>query len=238
MNTNEIEAKALTLRDARLSAKPISSFPESLDLKSAQEILNKGMDLRRQRGEEITGIVLQAENYYSFLTNQMKLIPGSNFSLKDCIFPKVSAHFVYYVDHHLLGPKTLEQITQATSSIGLALLISDSRFQKGQEVTLPERIADNFFSSYYFLGKKRLDLREMKDRSVRLALYFNNTKKFDAEISDPGFGLVRLSMDDSLNLTPSSMVFSPNLFDMESLGPNLDISLVADYFGATNFKVI
>jgi 2-keto-4-pentenoate hydratase len=238
MNTNEIEAKALTLRDARLTAKPISSFPENLDLKNAQEILRKGIDLRVQRGEEITGIVLQSNNYFSYLTNQMNLISGGSFSLKDCILPRVSAHLVYYIDHRLEGPSTLQQIVSATSSISLALLITDSRFEKGQEVTLSERIADNFFSTYYFLGKRRLDIREMNERSVRLALYFNNQKKLETEIADVNFGLTRLSKDSALSLGPSSIVLSPNLFDDQSLGPNMDISLVGDYFGTINFKAI
>jgi len=234
MKLNEIEEKALNLRDARLTAKPISSFPENLDIENAQEILKKGIDLRLQRGEGITGIVLQAENYFSYLTNQMNLIPGSTFSLKDCILPKVSAHFVFYIDHRLEGPSTFEQILQASSSIGLALLITDSRFEKNHKVTLSERIADNFFSTYYFLGKKRLDIREMRDRSIRLALYFNNKKILETEVAD----LNGPSLDRSLNLTPPSLVFSANLFDEQLLNPNMDISLVADYFGTTNFKVI
>lgn len=238
MNTNEIEAKALTLRDARLSAKPISSFPDNIDLKDANEILKKGIDLRIQRGEEVTGIVLQPNNYFSYLTNQMNLISGGSFSLKDCIFPRVSAHLVYFVDYRLEGPSSLEQITAATSSLGLALLITDSRFKKRHEVTLSEKIADNFFSTYYFLGKRRLDIREMKDRSVRLALYFNNQKKLETEIADLNFGLKRLSQDSALNLSPSSLVFSPNLFEDQSLGSNMDISLVGDYFGTINFKAI
>jgi 2-keto-4-pentenoate hydratase len=235
MNINEIETKALNLLDARLSAKPIPSFFEKIDLKTAQEVLKRGMELRLKRGEEITGLVFQKENYFSYLTNQMNLIPGSIFSIKDCILPKVSAHFVYYIDSRLECPSTLEKIIDATSSIGLALLISDSRFKKGLEVTWEERMADNFFSTYYFLGKKRLDLKEMKDRSVRVAIYSNQEKKMEMEVSDLLSGLVGLTQQ---SLAPSSIVLSPNLFDLLPLNSNMDISLVADYFGSANFKVI
>lgn len=235
MNINEIETKALNLLDARLSAKPIPSFSENLDLNTAQKVLKQGIDLRLKRGEEITGVVLQKENYFSYLTNQMNLIPGSIFSIKDCILPNVSAHFVYYIDSRIECPSTLEKIMDATSSIGLALLISDSRFKKGLEVTWEERVADNFFSTYYFLGKKRLDLKEMKDRSVRVAIYSNQEKKFELEVSDLLFGLVGLTQQ---SLAPSSIVLGPNLFDLLPLNSNMDISLVADYFGSANFKVI
>jgi 2-keto-4-pentenoate hydratase len=235
MNTNEIETKALNLLGARLSAKPISSFSEKLDLKTAQEVLKQGMELRLKRGEEITGVVLQKENYFSYLTNQMNLIPGTNFSIKDCILPQVSAHFAYYIDSRLEGPSTLEKIIDATSSIGLALLISDSRFKQGLQVTYEERVADNFFSTYYFLGKKRLDLKEMKDRPVRVAIYSNQDKKFELEVSDLVYGLVGLIPQ---TLAPSSIVLGPNLFDLLPLNSNMDISLVADYFGSANFKVI
>ena len=235
MNIEEIEANALNLLNARFSSKPISSLKKSLDLNEAQEILKKGIDLRLSRGEDITGVVLQNENYFSFLTNQMNLIPGSNFSLKDCISPKVTAHFVYYVDSALKGNATLEQIINAISSIGLALLITDSRFEKGGEVSFPEKIADNFFSTYYFLGKKRLDFKEMKDRCVRVALCLNHIKKFEVEVSDL---ISALSKEKSLNIGPSTIVLTPNLFEAFPLSLNMDISLVADYFGATSFKVI
>ncbi len=235
MNIDEIQKKALNLLDARLSAKPISSFSQALDLNSAQEVLKQGIELRLKRGEEITGVVSQKENYFSYLTNQMNLIPGSIFSLKDCICPKVSAHFVYYIDSSLEGASTLSKIIDATSSIGLAILITDSRFENGQEVSWEERVADNFFSTYYFLGKKRLDLKEMKDRSVRVAIYFNQEKKFEMEVSNLLFGLEGLNQ---ISLAPSSIALSPNLFDLLPLNSNMEISLVADYFGSANFKVI
>jgi hypothetical protein len=99
-------------------------------------------------------------------------------------------------------------------------------------------MADNFFSSYYFLGRKRLDIKEMKERPVRAAFYFNNEKKFEKEILNLTFGLLLLKNIKDLVLQPSSILLSPNLFDFNPLSSNMDISLVADYFGATTFKVI
>ncbi len=235
MNIEEI---AQNLQNARLLSKPIAPLKENLDLNSAQEILKEGINLRRIRGEELTGFVIQKENYLSYLTNQMNLIPGSNFSLKDCISPKVSAHFVYYIDSAIRGNSTKEQIMEATSSIGMAILVSDSRYEKGQLVSIQEQIADNFFTSYYFLGKKRLDFKEMKDRPVRVAFYFDNEKRLENEILDLSFCLSLLKNIKDLDLKPSSILLSPNLFDSNSLSSNMDISLVADYFGATTFKVI
>jgi 2-keto-4-pentenoate hydratase len=233
-----IEEIAQNLQNARLLAKPIATLKENLDLNSAKEILREGINLRKLKGEELTGYVIQKENYFSYLTNQMNLIPGSNFSLKDCISPIVSAHFVYYIDSAIKRNSSLEQMIEATSSIGMAILVSDSRYEKGQIVSIQEQIADNFFSSYYFLGRKRLDFKEMKDRPVRVAFYFDNEKKLENEILDLSFGLSQLKNIKDLDLKPSSLLLSPNLFDFNPLSSNMDISLVADYFGATTFKVI
>ncbi|MFI5390809.1 MAG: hypothetical protein ACHQYQ_05550 [Bacteriovoracales bacterium] len=235
MNIQEI---AQNLQNARILARPIATLNENLDLNSAQEILKEGINLRKLRGEELTGFVIQKENYFSYLTNQMNLIPGSNFSLKDCISPKVSAHLVYFIDSAIKENSTIEQIMEATSSIGMAILVSDSRYEKGQMVSIQEQIADNFFSSYYFLGRKRLDFKEMKERPVRAAFYFNNEKKFEKEILNLTFGLSLLKNIKDLVLKPSSILLSPNLFDFNPLSSNMDISLVADYFGAITFKVI
>ncbi len=233
MNIEEI---AQGLDTARITCKPIPA--PTLDIKTAEKILKEGINLRILKGEKITGLILQEGNYFSFLTNQMNLFPGSKFLLKDCIAPKVSAHFVYYIDSPIKGDNSFEKIMEATSSVGMALTVSDSRFVKEGKNSIEEKMADNFFSSYYFLGIRRLDIREMRDRVVRIGLFFNKEKKIDMEILELVQGLSNLKNYRNLELKSSSILLSPSLFEPILLESNSDISLKVDYFGQTVFRVI
>jgi len=240
LDQKEIEGFAKKLDQARKFNCPIK--PKRLDIGEAFSIQEEGIKLRRIRGEIITGLKIEGgdDPLWGYLTNQMALVPGCKFSRADSIMPKVRPHLAIYIDCQLRGNITPEDVLKASSGVSAALEILDSRFENVS--SLEDEISDNFSTSFYLVGKKRVDPKEIDLKGLKMTMEVNEHIAMSKSLThDPLIQVAKLS--EYLNSRgmdiPAGMVILTG-FSMApiDLFEEMNISLNIDSLGELGLSII
>ena len=232
---------AKVLDQARKIGCPINQKIKTLTLEEAISIQEEGIKLRQSRGEIITGLKMEgADPLWGYITNQMNLIPGCKFSKVDSIRPKVRPHLAIYIDCHLKGPVTPEEVLNASSGVSAALEILDSRL--GEASTLEEEVSDNFSTSYYLVGDIKVDPKEVDLQELQMTLEVNGyTAMSNSLLEDPLVSISRLSEKIGKRgmEIPAGMVILTGLaIPPIDLNEGMNVSLNIESLGSLAFSVI
>lgn len=236
MDPKEIARK---LDQARKINCPLGPKMKPISLEQALTIQEEGLRLRQTRGEIITGLkieVVDSELFWGHLTNQMALIPGCKFSKADSIMPRVRPHLAIFIDCYLAGNVSIEDVLSASSGISVALEILDSRIENPS--TVEEVICDNLSTSYYLVGNKRVDPKELELKGLKMTLQVDDFIAESSSISEDPLNLIATLLNQRGINIPAGMVVLSALGHSLDLSEGMDISLNIESLGNLALSVI
>ncbi|UDY23412.1 2-keto-4-pentenoate hydratase [Nocardioides sp. Kera G14] len=167
----DLAAIAAKLGQAELSATPVEQVAEAagLSLSEAYAIQLLGVQLRRKRGERVTGLKLGftsrekalqmgvSDVILGFLTDRMELAPGAVLELEGLLHPRVEPEVAFLIDPRAgeidptdIGVDLLEHVTH----VAPAMEVIDSRF-RNFSFSLEDVVADNTSACRYVVGQWR-----------------------------------------------------------------------------------
>jgi 2-oxo-3-hexenedioate decarboxylase len=166
MNKSVMRDIARYLINAEVEKKEVLKITNEhpdMDVEAAYGVQEQLVQIKLEEGYRILGpkmgLTSQAkmkqmnvsEPIYGYIFDYM-VVNGQEFSMSDCIHPKVEAEIALILGKDIEGPGvTGAQVLAATEYVVPALEIIDSRYQNFQ-FTLPDVIADNASSSRVVLG--------------------------------------------------------------------------------------
>ncbi len=196
MNNDVMRDIARSLINAEVEKKEVLKITNKhpdMDVETAYGVQEQLVQMKLEEGYRILGpkmgLTSQAkmkqmnvsEPIYGYIFDYM-VVNGQEFSISDCIHPKVEAEIALILGKDIEGPGvTGAQVLAATEYVVPALEIIDSRYQNFQ-FTLPDVIADNASSSRVVFGSaiKRPDDLELDLVGVTLSI--------NGQIKDLGAG--------------------------------------------------
>lgn len=163
-----IEATAQALlrgEDSRTTRLPLTHDWPDLDADVAYRVQDTALELRRARGERITGVKLGltstakqramnvAQPLTAWLTHPMELSAVAGVPWERLIHPRAEPEIVFEMGKSLSGPGvTADEALAAVRAVRPGIEIIDSRYH-GYQFRLPDVIADNASSAAYLLGQ-------------------------------------------------------------------------------------
>jgi 2-oxo-3-hexenedioate decarboxylase len=152
--------------DAYFDAYEIDKLTDQspLTLPQAYEIQENALKILYTRGDRRVGFKMGLTSkakmkqmgvdtpIYGALTEKMRILSGTTFSLKGRIHPKIEPEIAFLIGRDLNGKVSAEEALAACSGVCAAMEIIDSRY-KNFNFTLPDVIADNCSSSAFVLGE-------------------------------------------------------------------------------------
>ncbi|RLA65286.1 MAG: hypothetical protein DRQ88_03100 [Epsilonproteobacteria bacterium] len=241
MDQKKIEDFAQQLDKARKFNCPIVSKMWPINLEEAQSIQAEGLKLRQTRGEIIMGLKIEGigdtqELLWGYLTNQMTLIPGCKFSKADSIMPKIRPHLAIFIDCQLGENVSQEEVLNASSGISVALEILDSRFDSPS--TIEEEICDNFSTSYYLVGNKRVDPKEVDLKGLSMKLQIDEFIAASKTLAEDPLGLISTLLNQRGMGIPAGMVILIGIGNSIDLTEGMNIALNIESLGDLSLSVI
>ncbi|TDJ08066.1 MAG: hypothetical protein E2O68_02630 [Deltaproteobacteria bacterium] len=236
MDKKEIETLAKDLDQARKFSCPLNQKIKPLSLDEAISVQEEGIKLRQTRGEIVTGLKIEGDSLWGYLTNQMNLVPGCKFSRAESIMPKIRPHLAIFIDCHLKGSLTPEEVLNATSGVSSALEILDSRF--GETTSIEEQVCDNFSTSYYLLGKTRVDPKEVDLKNLQMTLQVDSyTAMSNSLTQDPLIAIARLC-ERGMEIPAGMVILTGLTLPPIDLNEGMNISLHIDSLGCLPLAII
>ncbi|MHB9032536.1 MAG: 2-keto-4-pentenoate hydratase [Anaerolineae bacterium] len=157
----------------RVAVGPVSDLVEGgLTLEAAHNICENNMAKRYLAGEKLVGYKVGFTNIavrekmglpdstYGYLTNQMVLLNGGEFNLRELIAPKLECEICFRLGHDLGAGATIEQVLAATNAVVAAYEICDARIIDWK-CPYPDFFADNGFSARIVLGDTWLPVSKL-----------------------------------------------------------------------------
>jgi 2-keto-4-pentenoate hydratase len=204
------ETIAHALWKAEVEADPIEPlFPadQSPSLTDAYRIQTAGLELRLREGDRVVGrkvgltspamqeMLGVDQPDFGYLLDSMVVSSGSTIETDRLIAPRVEGEIAFFLDADLAGPEVdSEQVLRATSAIGPALEVIDSRIVDWR-IAIADTIADNASSGMAILGEK-VSLGDLDLASVELSLDVDGevvTGRGDAVLGHPAAAVAWLA---------------------------------------------
>jgi 2-oxo-3-hexenedioate decarboxylase len=252
--TNKISiSKALD--NAAMTATPISQPSEEVkfSLDEAYHIQSKLIQLRLNRGEEITGYKLGFTSkakmqqmgvhdlIWGMLTNKMEIQQNEGIDLNKYIHPRAEPEIAFRVSQNIDRQISLEEIPNFIDKMAVAIEVIDSRY-KNFQFSLEDVIADNCSSIGYCIGDWKDLSHDISD--LKIDLMFNDevvqsgTSK--AILEDPYLSVVelsRLAADAKIGLKKGQVILAGAATAAEWIKPNTRISAELENFGKVQFNI-
>ena len=166
MSVVDILKFSKTVTDAYFEAYEIDKLTDQspLTLPQAYEIQENALKILYARGDRRVGFKMGLTSkakmkqmgvdtpIYGAITEKMRILSGTAFSLKGRIHPKIEPEIAFLIGRELRGPVSAKEALAACSGVCAAMEIIDSRY-KNFNFTLPDVIADNCSSSAFVLGE-------------------------------------------------------------------------------------
>ncbi|NLG22267.1 MAG: 4-oxalocrotonate decarboxylase [Actinomycetales bacterium] len=192
-----VERAARVLLDAEQDVEAQTSIVaewDELDLRTAYQVQDAALELRKERGEVVVGVKLGVTSKAkqqqvgvdspstAWLTDVMVLPAGEPVPQDRMIHPRVEPEIAFVLGSRLEGPGvTATEALAAVKHVVGAIEVIDSRFS-GYKFTMMDAIADNNSSGYYVSGPVSV-APEQLDLSLEAVLL-----EVDGEIVDSATG--------------------------------------------------
>ena len=192
-----VERAARVLLDAEQDVEAQTSIVaewDELDLRTAYQVQDAALELRKERGEVVVGVKLGVTSKAkqqqvgvdspstAWLTDGMVLPAGEPVPQDRMIHPRVEPEIAFVLGSRLEGPGvTATEALAAVKHVVGAIEVIDSRFS-GYKFTMMDAIADNNSSGYYVSGPVSV-APEQLDLSLEAVLL-----EVDGEIVDSATG--------------------------------------------------
>lgn len=251
MNKHEI---AHTLDQAASTAKAVEQMAakNNISLDEAYEIQHMAIELRKQRGEKITGYKLGFTSkakmeqmgvhdlIWGILTNEMELKQGDTVDLKRWIHPRVEPEIAFRVSKNITAEITLEELPQYIDMMAPALEIIDSRYENFK-FSLEDVVADNCSSTGYVIGNWQPLGLEISD--LKMALLVNEHEVESASsaaiLENPLQSVVelsRLASNAGLTVNKGEVILAGAATAAVFLKPNQVLTANVENMGSVSFK--
>jgi 2-oxo-3-hexenedioate decarboxylase len=227
---------------ARREIAPLTKSHGVFDLDAAYRVQERGIELRRARGETIVGYKMGLTSaakriqmnlgapIYGVLTGTMRV--HDELKAAEGVHPKIEPEIAFITRRELHGAISLDQAFDALDAVAPALEILDSRFIGFKYFSLPDVVADNCSSWKFALGplqKPRrvngLQMRMSVDGVVKQQANSNDIS------GDPLVSLVQLAAMLPIPLPAGSIVLAGAATVAEPLKPGMTVNLQVDELG-------
>ncbi|MBB3664452.1 2-oxo-3-hexenedioate decarboxylase [Prauserella sediminis] len=196
---------AARLDDAVRSGLPIPqlSLETALSLDEAYDVQRAGVDLRRRRGEQVTGVKLgftsraKAEQMgvsdviVGVVTDAMEIVDGGIIDIARGVHPRVEPEVAFRLGESVDPTDPAIDLANAVTDVAPALEVIDSRYRDFR-FSLADVVADNTSASAYVIGPwQSIDDARATDglaaRAVELAVdgVTGETGSTEAILGDP-----------------------------------------------------
>jgi 2-oxo-3-hexenedioate decarboxylase len=254
----DINALARRLDEARLRGHEVERLtlevPE-LTLEVAYAILDAGIALRRERGEQLVGLKMGLTSeakrqqmglgapIYGVLTDAMRV--QGTFSLTGRLHPKIEPEIAFHFATGLHGQPGRAEVLAACTGVCAALEILDSRYRDFKYFSLPDVVADNASSSHFVLADSWCSVGDFSLAEVELAMAVNGTvhqrAKGSAISGDPVLSVVQLCEllhRRGLTLPPDSVVLAGAATAAERLEVGQLVTLQASPLPPVSVRIV
>jgi 2-oxo-3-hexenedioate decarboxylase len=227
---------------ARREIAPLTKSHGVFELHAAYRVQERGIELRRARGETIVGYKMGLTSaakriqmnlgapIYGVLTGTMRV--HDELKAAEGVHPKIEPEIAFITRRELHGAISLDQAFDALDAVAPALEILDSRFIGFKYFSLPDVVADNCSSWKFALGplqKPRrvngLQMRMSVDGVVKQQANSNDIS------GDPLVSLVQLAAMLPIPLPAGSIVLAGAATVAEPLKPGMTVNLQVDELG-------
>lgn len=185
MNAEQLKDISDKLCNARITAKPVEQFSETVKdftRQEAYQIQERGMEFRINSGEKKVGLKMGLTSeakrkqmdldapLYGELTDKMHIPNGGVFKMQGQIHPKIEPEVAFFIERELSGVVTRDQVLAACSGVCASLEILDSRYTQFKYFSMEDVISDNSSSSHFILGDKIENFNEidLKDLDIKM----------------------------------------------------------------------
>jgi len=246
----DLDALARELDEALLARREIPSLTKThgdFDLGAAYGIQERGIVLRRKRGETIVGYKMGLTSaakrvqmsldlpIYGVLTSAMRV--QSELRVADAVHPKVEPEIAFVTARELSGRITREQAFAALASVMPALEVLDSRFAGFKYFSLPDVVADNCSSWRFALGEP-VKPRDVGGLRMRMSVNGRVAQEADSNAisGHPLDSLVQLAGMLPHALPAGSIVLAGAATVAEKLEPGMLITLEVEALGSMSVR--
>tara|TARA_R110002072_G_scaffold110599_1_gene238403 strand:- start:1663 stop:2424 length:762 start_codon:yes stop_codon:yes gene_type:complete len=253
MNNQEI-ATILDTASRNAKAVPQMAATNQKNLKDAYEIQRLAINLRVERGENITGYKLGFTSkakmeqmgvhdlIWGILTDEMEIKEGESVDLKRWIHPRVEPEIAFRVSKDIHRELTLEELPNYLDRMAPALEIIDSRYENFK-FSLEDVVADNCSSTGYVIGTWQPLSTEISD--LKMELVMNNevieSASSAAILDNPLLSVVELSRLTStagLSVKKGQVILAGAATAARFLEPNQNLKGRVEKLGDVRFKTI
>jgi len=251
MNKQEI---ATILDKAAKNAKAVPQMAEATKMKLAEayEIQRIAIQLRVERGENITGYKLGFTSkakmeqmgvhdlIWGILTDKMEIKDGETVDLKRWIHPRVEPEIAFRVSKDILRELSLQELPEFLDMMAPALEIIDSRYENFK-FSLEDVVADNCSSTGYVIGDWLPLSTEISD--LKMELLVDNklveSASSAAILENPLQSVVelsRLASTAGLTIKKGDVILAGAATAARFLAPNQTLLGSVENFGVVSFK--
>lgn len=235
-------------------AVPQMAAKNNMTLQEAYEIQRLSIDLRLERGENITGYKLGFTSkakmeqmgvhdlIWGILTDEMELQQGELVSLNRWIHPRAEPEIAFRVSKDINCQLTLEELPEFLDGMAPAVEIIDSRYENFK-FSLEDVVADNCSSTGYVIGdwqplspdifnlKMDLIVNDEIIESASSAAILDNPLQSVIELS-------RLASEAGLTVKKGQVILAGAATAAVFLKPNQTLSARVEKMGRVSFKTI
>lgn len=246
---------ATQLDQAAKNANAISQMAakNNMSLKDAYEIQLKSIELRKKRGEKVTGYKLGFTSkakmeqmgvhdlIWGILTDEMEIKQGATLKLSKWIHPRAEPEIAFLISKDINQELTLDELPNYIESMAPALEIIDSRY-KNFKFSLEDVVADNCSSTGYAIGDWLPLSTAISD--LKMELLVNNTVVESASsaaiLENPLQSVIelsRLASQAGLTVKKGHIVLAGAATAAVFLKPNQVLKARVENLGAAHFRV-
>jgi 2-oxo-3-hexenedioate decarboxylase len=256
------EALAVELDEARRNGREIAQFAGRIDLTLAEayDVLLRGIDLRRRRGERVAGLKLGftgrekavqmgvSDVILGVLTDRMHVVDAGELDRGSLIHPRVEPEVAFRladdVPADVLTGERAGLIPYVTH-VAAAMEVIDSRY-RNFSFSLEDVVADNASASHFAVGEWREVTDEMRKRGLsdlavelRIGGHRAASGSTRAILGDPLESLVaatRLAADHGHPLAPGYIVLAGSATAAIPLPSGALVEVQVDEVGAVSLR--
>lgn len=259
MNTEEQQALAEKLTNARVNAEPIGQISNEIkpfERPDAYSIQEAGIQHRFDNGEKLIGLKMGLTSeakrvqmnldapLYGVLTDVMKCENGGTYKMNGSIHPKIEPEIAFHIKTPLKGKVSREEVLTACSAVYPCMEILDSRYKQFKYFSMEDVISDNSSSSHFVLGKPVKDFLNIDLRDLKMEMKVNGKTAQSGnseDISgDPVVSVIQLCelLDARGKGIESGMiVLAGAATPAFALEPGLEVTLEVEELGNVSLKI-
>jgi 2-oxo-3-hexenedioate decarboxylase len=244
---------AKLLDQAAKNAKAVVQMAENnnISLEEAYEIQRIAIELRKERGEKITGYKLGFTSkakmeqmgvhdlIWGILTDEMEIIEGETVELTRWIHPRVEPEIAFRVSKDIKKELTLEELPDYLDMMAPALEIIDSRYENFK-FSLEDVVADNCSSTGYVIGNWQPLATEISDLKMELIVndQVAESASSAAILDNPLLSVVelsRLASNAGLTVKKGQCILAGAATAALFLKPGMVLSAQVEKLGSVSF---